>query len=115
MNANFLRTKNYKTQLNLQQNQQVNNEPFPNIEINATTSYSNDAQTSKWNKFEQSEDNEAEHIESNRNKRLNVPYQEKLNNSGTAESKLIVKKSKWSDFVDDEDEELDLSQLNEPS
>ncbi|CAO1392478.1 unnamed protein product [Diamesa hyperborea] len=108
MNANFLRTKNYKAQLNLQQNQQVNNEPIPNIEESATTSYSNAAQTSKWNKFEQSEDTDAEPFESNINKRMNPQM-----NKNQEESGLVVKKSKWSDFIDDEEEELDLSQLNE--
>ncbi|CAO1404328.1 unnamed protein product [Diamesa tonsa] len=107
MNANFLRTKNYKAQLNLQQNQQVNNEPIP-IGTSATTSYSNAAQSSKWNKFEQSEHTEAEPFESNINKRMNAQMNKNQEDSG-----LIVKKSKWSDFIDDEEEELDLSQLNE--
>ena len=116
MNANFLRTQNYKAQLNLQQNQQVDNETFPNIETSATTSNSNDAQTSKWNKFEQSEDTEAEPYESNRNKRLNEQNNASSTkqelNKNLEEGGLIFKKSKWSDFIDDEEEDLSLNQLN---
>lgn len=108
MNANYLRTKNYKAQLNLEQNQQVDNEPLPYIETTATTSYSNVAQTSKWNKFEQSENAEDEPFESNTNKRMNVQM-----NTNPEDNGLFLKKSKWSDFIDDEEEELDLSQLNE--
>ena len=47
-------------------------------------------------------------FESNTNKRMNV----QMNNS-PEDNGLILKKSKWSDFIDDEEEELDLSQLNE--
>lgn len=117
MNANFLRTKNYKAQLNLQQNQQVDDETIPNMETTATTSYSNDVQTSKWNKFEQSEDAESEPHESNSNKRFNeqnnVSHTTGELNRNPNESGITFKKSKWSDFIDDEEDELDLSQVNE--
>ncbi|CAO1403634.1 unnamed protein product [Diamesa serratosioi] len=114
MNANFLRTKNYKAQLNLQQIQQVDNQSFPNSETNATTSYSNDEQKSKWNKYEQSQDSDNDPHESNRLKRLNDSCRTNEEHSNNPdESGQTIKKSKWSDFIDDGEDDMDFNQLNE--
>lgn len=105
MNANFLRTQNYKAHLNLELNQQVDSKSFPNLETN---------DTSKWNKYEESENTEDDPDESRRLKRLN----EEINESCRTQQELrnnpeenghVFKKSKWSDFINNEKNDVEIS------